>query len=121
MINNRLPIKSNIPKMVEKIENPARFSKQDQASLKKSANEFEALFFEIMLKSMRDSVQKAKLVDGGNGEDIFRGMLDSEYARTMADKRLTGIAQAIEKQLLGPSGQKENVFSKKMAIEKYRK
>ena len=49
---------------------------------------------------MRSSVQKGGLIDGGNGEDIFKGMLDSEYSKAMADQRSSGIADSIEKHLL---------------------
>ena len=76
-------------------------SDRDKGEIKKLANEFEAIFLQIMLKSMRDAVPKSELVDGGNGEDIFRTMLDSEYAKSMAEQRTSGIAQNIENQLLG--------------------
>jgi Rod binding domain-containing protein len=72
----------------------------DQAQkLKESAEEFEAIFVGLMLKSMRDSVQKSGLLDGGNGEDIFRGMLDVEYSKSMAAERKTAIADAIEREM----------------------
>ena len=78
-----------------------KYTRDDVKSLKKSAEEFEALFYQIMLKSMRDSISKTKLIDGGNGEDIFRGMLDSEYSKLMSEQRLAGIANAVESQLMG--------------------
>jgi Rod binding domain-containing protein len=72
----------------------------DQAEkLRQSAEEFEAIFVGLMLKSMRDSVQKSGLLDGGNGEDIFRGMLDAEYSKAMAAERKTEIADAIEREM----------------------
>jgi Rod binding domain-containing protein len=40
------------------------------------------------------------LMDGGNGEDIFRGMLDTEYAKIMAQQGSTGISDMIAKELL---------------------
>ena len=73
----------------------------DKAAIAKLAEEFESIFTEIMLKSMRDSVHKSELIDGGNGEDVFRSMLDSEYAKTMAGQRRSGIADAIERHLIG--------------------
>ena len=42
-------------------------------------------------------MQKGGLIDGGNGEDIFKGMLDSEYSKAMASQRSSGIADSIEK------------------------
>ena len=67
--------------------------------LKESADEFESIFVNLMLKSMRDSVDKSEMIDGGNGEDIFRSMLDGEYAKSMAGERKTGIADAIEREM----------------------
>ncbi len=81
----------------------AQVSEKDRAEIKKLANEFEAMFHQIMLKSMRDAVPKSELIDGGNGEDIFRSMLDTEYAKSMAEQRTSGIAASIENELLGLS------------------
>lgn|GEM_PF-3242180 len=72
----------------------------EHAALKKSTQEFEAMFLELVLKTMRDSVQKSGLVDGGNAEDIYKSMLDSEYAKTLAAQGSTGIAASMERQLL---------------------
>jgi Rod binding domain-containing protein len=64
--------------------------------IRKVAEEFESLFLGLVLKSMRDTVMKSGLVDGGNAEDIYRSMLDTEYAKIMASQRHTGIADNIE-------------------------
>lgn len=68
--------------------------------IKESAEEFEAIFLEIMLKSMRSTVPKEGMINGGNGEDVYRSMLDYEYAKSMAAQRGSGIAETIERQLL---------------------
>lgn len=75
-------------------------SPHDRATIKQAAEDFESLFLGIVLKSMRDTVQKSGLVDGGNAEDIYRGMLDSEYSKMMAEQRNTGLADHIEVFLL---------------------
>jgi len=74
---------------------------QSVEQIKKLSEEFEAIFLEIVLKSMRDSVQKSDFIDGGNGEEIFRSMLDSEYSKSLASQRSTGLAESIESHLLG--------------------
>jgi flagellar protein FlgJ len=68
--------------------------------IQKVAEEFESLFLNIVLKSMRDTVQKSGLIDGGNAENIYQSMLDDEYAKTMATQRHTGLADNIESFLL---------------------
>lgn len=76
-------------------------SPADAKKIKDVAHDFEAVFLELMLKSMRNTVPKSELMDGGNGEEIFRSMLDSEYAKAMSQQEsYGGIAQAIEKDLL---------------------
>ena len=89
-----------------------QYSKDDITKIRKSSEQFEAIFIEIMLKSMRASIQKSGFIDGGNGEDVFRGMLDFEHAKTMASQRNSGLSNAIEKQLLGVSQDVDSLISK---------
>jgi flagellar protein FlgJ len=81
--------------------------KGDTAAIKQLANDFEGLFLGIVLKSMRDTVPKDSMIDGGNAEDIYKSMLDSEYTKLMSAQRKTGIADNIEKFLLEASGNME--------------
>ena len=67
--------------------------------LRKLSEDFESLFLDIVLKSMRKSVQKSGFIDGGNAEEMYRSMLDSEYAKIMAEDRMTGMSEIIFKQL----------------------
>lgn len=67
--------------------------------LKKVSEEFESLFLEIVLRSMRNTVQKSGLIDGGNAEDIYRGLLDVEYAKMLSSQRQTGLSDSIENYL----------------------
>lgn len=95
-------------KMSSKIaENKSLGNKNSSNSnnkLKELSQEFEAIFLDLMLQSMRKSVPKSELMNGGNGEDMFRSMLDSEYAKTMAQGNMTGLSDAIEKALRAKSG-----------------
>lgn len=94
----------------------------DRAELRKVAEEFESLFLGIVLKSMRQTVQESGLLDGGNAEDIYRSMLDDEYAKMMAAQRHTGIADNIEEFLLRSYGeglQTETTIGKAAGIKAY--
>ena len=75
-------------------------SPEDRQKLKDLSQEFEAVFLDLVFQSMRKTVPKGELTDGGAGEDIFRSMLDQEYSKTMSKQNLTGIASTIEKDLL---------------------
>lgn len=61
-----------------------KVSDSDRTTIKQAAEDFESLFLNIVLKSMRDTVQKSGLIDGGNAEEIYSSMLDDEYAKMMA-------------------------------------
>jgi Rod binding domain-containing protein len=85
-----------------KVEGLERQSKRasDAAKIKKLASEFESVFMEQMLKSMRQSVQKGGLIDGGNAEEIYQSMLDGEYSKSMSLGGKNSISGMIELQLL---------------------
>jgi peptidoglycan hydrolase FlgJ len=73
---------------------------EDPAKAKKVAQEFEAMFVNMMLKSMRETVGKDKLTGGGHGEETFRSLLDQEYAQTAVRNGGFGLAPVIERQLM---------------------
>jgi peptidoglycan hydrolase FlgJ len=82
----------------------AGLNPRDVGEIKKAAEEFESIFMELMLKAMRDTVPKEGLTSGGNAEDVYRGMLDSEYAKVMAGQHSSGLAETITRQLLESMG-----------------
>lgn len=97
----------------------------DVKEIKKLSEQFESIFLEIVLKSMRDSVQKSDFMKSGSGEDIFRSMLDSEYAKSISQQRSTGLADSIEKHLLGVMGApdlgKPNIdLNNQLGLQKYK-
>src|SRR4051812_34346502 len=57
---------------------------KDRGQIKKLAEDFESLFLNLVLKSMRETIMKGGLVDGGNAESIYTSMLDDEYSKMMA-------------------------------------
>ena len=79
-------------------------SAEDRAALKKSAKDFESIFVGMMLKSMRNSIQKSGFMDGGNAEDIYRSMLDQEYSKMMSETDRVGLSATIERQLSRAAG-----------------
>jgi Rod binding domain-containing protein len=61
--------------------------------------EFEAIFIKQMLNSMRKTVEKSGMLDGGMAEEIFEDMLYDEYAKKMASTANFGLAAMIYGQL----------------------
>ena len=68
-----------------------------QAALRQAAGQFEALFMQQLLKSMRDAMPKSGLFDGA-GHDTYVGMLDQQLAQSMSN-RPGGLAEIIARQL----------------------
>ncbi len=64
------------------------------------ARQFEALFLQMMLKSMRDGVQESGLLSSDGG-DMYREMYDKQLSVTLSEQGGIGIAQSIVEQLSG--------------------
>ena len=62
--------------------------------------EFESIFVKMMLKEMRKTVDKSdSIISGGFAEDIYRDMLDDEYAKSMSKTARFGLADLLYRQL----------------------
>jgi flagellar protein FlgJ len=66
-------------------------------ALKAAATQFEALFMNMILKSMRDALPKDGLMSSSAGE-TYTGMLDQQLSQKLASKG-TGLADMLVKQL----------------------
>jgi peptidoglycan hydrolase FlgJ len=66
-------------------------------AVKKVATQFEALFMQMVLKSMREATPHSGLLDSQE-QDMYRGMLDQQVAQQIAGKG-TGLAELIARQL----------------------
>lgn len=65
-----------------------------RANLEKAGRQFEAVFTQMMLKSMRSTHLAEGLFDSKAG-DTFRDMQDQKLAQTMADTHPIGIGKAL--------------------------
>ena len=72
---------------------------ENDKKLKKACSEFEAIFIKQMLDSMRKTVSKSGLINGGMAEDIFEDMLYDKYAEKMSKTGNFGIKDILYKQL----------------------
>jgi flagellar protein FlgJ len=71
-------------------------ARDPKAAARQAAVQFESLFMQMVLKSMRDATPKADGSPGGG--DTFAGMLDTQFAKQFAG-RPHGLADMLEKQL----------------------
>jgi flagellar protein FlgJ len=76
-------------------------TEKQRVQAKKISQDFEALFVGMMIKSMRATVGKDKLTGGGHGEEVYRSMLDQEYANVSVKQGGgLGLAKHIEKDII---------------------
>jgi len=80
-------------------------------ALKRSARDFEALFVRQLLTEMRRSIPKGDPDLKAPGEDIYQGMLDSEFAKHIAGSgRGLGLADMLTRQFEKAEGAKGDRF-----------
>ncbi len=78
-------------------------AEKERAAARKAAREFEGLLVGMMLKSMRETVGKDMLAGKGQSEEIYRSLLDQEYAKAVVEQGGLGLAKVIEAQLINQS------------------
>ncbi len=84
------------PRALETIRSSAR--SDPRAAVKAAAQQFEALFMQELLKSMRATTQGESLMGGGASEELATGMLDQQYAASLTGMP-GGLAEALTRQL----------------------
>lgn len=72
---------------------------QQDSRLKEACREMEAVFLNMMMKSMRATVQKSSLMGDSSQEEVFRSMLDAEMTKNMAHAGGTGFGDMLYRQL----------------------
>ncbi|MCE8019864.1 flagellar assembly peptidoglycan hydrolase FlgJ [Halomonas sp. MCCC 1A11036] len=85
---------------LERLKHTAR--NDEAAGLRGAAQQFEALFLQMMLKSMRDTVPSGGLLDSQQTE-FYQSLLDQQWAQTMAGRGI-GLADHLVAQLEGQLG-----------------
>jgi Rod binding domain-containing protein len=99
--NQTLRVPSGAPQVQATGARVADGSHVDKKSkLYQECQEFESIFVKMMLKEMRNSVDKSNsLLDGGWAEDIYSDMLDDEYSKSIARNAGLGLSEQLYKQL----------------------
>ena len=69
-----------------------------KSAIKQTAQQFEALFLQMMMKSMRESIVKSELSES-NTMETFEGMFDKEVSVQLAKKNSMGLADMLVKNL----------------------
>ena len=64
-----------------------------------ACGEFESMFVKMMLKEMKNTVGKTKLIHGGYAEEIFEDFLYDEYSKKVSQNESFGLAEDMYKTL----------------------
>jgi flagellar protein FlgJ len=79
--------------------------RSSSAANRETAQQFEAMFIQMMMKSMRDASFKGELLDS-SALETFQGMQDREISLQMAKRGGFGLADMLEKQFAQQQAQR---------------
>lgn len=98
---NAIDNKQETTEFAAKLEKAAAALKDDKekAKLKEVCKDMEAVFLNLMLSKMRETVPKSKLMGDSSQEELFQSMLDSEMTKNLAKAGGMGLADMLYKQL----------------------
>lgn len=69
-------------------------------SAEAAARNFEAFFIARMLDQVFEGVETDGLFGGGQGEKVWRSMLNQEYGKVIAKQKGVGIADMVQAEIL---------------------
>lgn len=89
----------------------AGLGEKQRLQARKVSQDFEGLFVGMMMKSMRSTVQEDKMTGGGHGEEVYRSLLDQEYATAAVKRGGVGLAKQIEKEIVRQESRNKGAMS----------
>ncbi len=70
-------------------------ARQDEGqAVRETAQQFESMFIQLVMKSMRETIEKSELSESG-GQETFEGMFDREVAHQMSKRGAFGLADML--------------------------
>ncbi len=85
----------------KKAAQPKVTDEKQKMKLQKAMQEFEAVFVNYLLKTMRKSVQKENEEESGFGGEMMQDMFDYEIAKSVSRKSSLGIGEMMYRQMTG--------------------
>lgn len=81
--------------------------KKDPEALRKTCQDFEAIFVQSMFKAMRSTVPDGGLFPKGMAEEAFQDLMDMEVAKAAAEQGRMGLGESLFRQLSGKTDPKK--------------
>ena len=88
------------PNSLGDLKRLARSEGQQDVALRADEKQFEALFLQMVMKSMRDATPASSLMDSEQTK-MYQSLLDQQMALNMSQARGTGLSEVIFRQLGG--------------------
>ena len=103
-LSSALSIQQPMVGMTSPLTTTGKITGGDDPKLKKVCVQLEGVFMNMMIKEMRKTIDKSKLMgDSQHQQEIFQGMMDDTMSQKMAedDKSPNGLANQLYRQLSG--------------------
>ena len=86
-------------KNLEGMRNQSKFGQIDsEKDMEKVARDFESVFVNKLLESMRKAIPKSGLLDS-SALDMYQSMMDQEMAKNMSERKGMGLGEMVYKDL----------------------
>ena len=86
-------------KNLERMRGQSKFGKVDsEKEMEKVARDFESVFVNKLLESMRKAIPKSGLLDS-SALDMYQSMMDQEMAKNMSERKGMGLGEMVYKDL----------------------
>jgi flagellar protein FlgJ len=92
------------------VQMPTKVPQMDQAKgkteeeLREAAKQFEAMFLNLVIKQMRETVPENSVFGDSSKTAVFQGMLDEEYSKMAGQTKSYGLAEMIYQNLSKAQG-----------------
>ncbi len=90
--------------MITEVNNSIATGTDRKQQMAAVAQQYEQIFADMMMKSMRGTVPENELMPMSTGEKIYTDMLDSEYSNLLVKNNSLGIADIIVRQMMEKEG-----------------
>ena len=100
---NVAALPASVPDLSTNILGPGSNGQSANLAVEKAreaAEDFEAMFLSIMLDFMWKGPNTDSLFGGGNGEQMFRSVMNQEYGKAMAKSGGIGLADTIYQEII---------------------
>lgn len=111
-------IQASKPSQVPAGAKAAAVTSGEEAKLKAACRDMEAVFLNLMLKQMRETVPKGNLLGNSREEQTLTSMLDTELTKNMAKAGGMGLADMLYRQLSKTSAAVTTVTTDKSQASK---